>query len=464
MKQSLQLKVSQQLTLTPQLQQSIKLLQMSTLELGTEIERYLADNPLLERQDDAEPFEAPQESAAREEEGASRADEGAHAQEAAESWGSGSARGDGDEFDPLLNIAEKPSLRAHLATQLGELSLSARERALLIVLIEETDDDGYLADDNEVIAASLPAELEVDADEIGYLRRLLQQLEPAGIGCRSLEDFLQLQLSALPASAAATLALRIVDGHLALLGNRDYGKLKRLLAVDEAQIRDAQALISRLRPRPAGGFDDDDTRYVAPDVLVSKVRGRWLARLNAQVQPKLRVNSVYANLLQQQRDSVGALGGQLQEARWLVKNLQQRFDTILKVSEAIVDRQQKFFEHGEVAMRPLILRDIADELGLHESTISRVTTQKYLLCSRGLFELKYFFGSSLETGDGGECSATSIKAHMKRLIDGEDPKKPLSDSALAEALSGLGIQVARRTVAKYREAMQVAPASQRKTL
>ncbi|MCL6263877.1 RNA polymerase factor sigma-54 [Craterilacuibacter sp. RT1T] len=461
MKQTLQLKVSQQLTLTPQLQQSIKLLQMSTLEFGTELERYLQENPLLERSEDGDvaheaSSDDPHETPPRE------------GSEAYEEWGSGSKSshsGDDSEFDPILNTPEKPGMRALLMAQMGELTLSSRERALLTLLIEEIDDDGYLSTHIDEISQSLPEELEVETEELEYLRQLLRQMEPPGIGSYNLSEFLTLQLNKLPDTLPAkTLARTIIQTHLALLGNRDYGKLRKLLDASEDEIRAAQALIAQLRPRPAGGFDGEDTRYVMPDVVVRKFRGRWIATINGQAQPKLRVNSIYANLLQQQRDSSNNLSGQLQEARWLVKNIQQRFDTILKVSEAIVDRQQQFFEQGEVAMRPLILRDIADELGLHESTISRVTTQKYLLCSRGLFELKYFFGSALDTDSGVECSSTAIKAHIRRLIVDENSKKPWSDNALAEQLAKLGIQVARRTVAKYREAMQIAPASQRKAL
>jgi RNA polymerase sigma-54 factor len=462
MKQSLQLKVSQQLTLTPQLQQSIKLLQMSTLELGTELERYLQENPLLERNEGNEGSEPD----SQQEKAASEAPE-REGSEAYEEWGSIKAghSSDDSEFDPILNTPEKLGMRAQLMAQMGELILSARERALLTLLIEEIDDEGYLTTHVNEISLNLPPSLEVEPEELEYLRQLLRQMEPSGIGSYNLSEFLASQLAALPGEMPAkVLATTIIKQHLALLGNRDYAKLRKILGASEDEIRAAQSLISRLRPRPAGGFDGDDTRYLMPDVVVRKVRGQWTAQINAQAQPKLRVNSIYANLLQQQRDSSNNLSGQLQEARWLVKNIQQRFDTILKVSEAIVQRQQQFFEQGEVAMRPLILRDIADELGLHESTISRVTTQKYLLCNRGLFELKYFFGSALETDSGGECSATAIKAHMRRLIDSENTKKPLSDNVLAEQLAHLGIQVARRTVAKYREAMQIAPASLRKAL
>lgn len=474
MKQTLQLKVSQHLTLTPQLQQSIKLLQMSTQDLSTELERYLLENPLLERADgdgppEHEPLspttsEAPADNTSNEETPREREREEMDLSD----WGSGGggsgSRDDDDEFDPILNTPCRPTLREHLAAQIGERPLSRRDSALLTLLIDELDEDGYLTTPLDEFAASLPLELEVDTDELEYLRKLLLQFEPVGLGSRNLAEFLQLQLAALPAATPSReLALTLVCEHLALLGNRDYVRLKKLLAVGEAELRAAHQLIATLRPRPTSGFDQGDTHYVVPDIHVIRRNGRWIAQLNRGALPKLQVNQLYAGMLQQ-RDSSHNLGGQLQEARWLVKNIQQRFDTILKVSEAIVERQQAFFEHGEVAMRPLILRDIADELGLHESTISRVTTQKYLLCSRGLFELKYFFGNALETDSGGECSATAIKAHIRQIIDAEDSKKPLSDSAIADRLTAQGIQVARRTVAKYREAMQIPPVNLRKAL
>ncbi len=474
MKQTLQLKVSQHLTLTPQLQQSIKLLQMSTQDLSTELEHYLLENPLLERADGDGPpeheqlspttSEAPADNTSNEETPREREREEMDLSD----WGSGGggsgSRDDDDEFDPILNTPCRPTLREHLAAQIGERPLSRRDSALLTLLIDELDEDGYLTTPLDEFAASLPLELEVDTDELEYLRKLLLQFEPVGLGSRNLAEFLQLQLAALPAATPSReLALTLVCEHLALLGNRDYVRLKKLLAVGEAELRAAHQLIATLRPRPTSGFDQGDTHYVVPDIHVIRRNGRWIAQLNRGALPKLQVNQLYAGMLQQ-RDSSHNLGGQLQEARWLVKNIQQRFDTILKVSEAIVERQQAFFEHGEVAMRPLILRDIADELGLHESTISRVTTQKYLLCSRGLFELKYFFGNALETDSGGECSATAIKAHIRQIIDAEDSKKPLSDSAIADRLTAQGIQVARRTVAKYREAMQIPPVNLRKAL
>lgn len=467
MKQSLQLKVSQQLTLTPQLQQSIRLLQLSTVDLQTEVERFLQDNPLLERGDEPVADSAPAETAGGEAEPERQEPEREdNSSGELTDWGSGSRRGeDGDDYDPMANVPRPVTLREHLLAQLGEIALPERDCAIVQLLIEELDEDGYLTIDLQELAASLPLELGIEEDELAFGLKLLQQFEPQGVGARSLSESLALQLAQLPDSTPGkALAHAIVREHLTLLGNRDYTRLKRLLDVSDAELKQAQALIARLNPRPASGFGVDDTRYIIPDIAVRRVKGRWRAELNNAAVPRLRVNQMYAQMLSENRGSGGEMSSRLQEAKWLVKNIQQRFDTILKVAESIVERQQAFFEHGEVAMRPLILRDIADELELHESTVSRVTTQKYLLCPRGLFELKYFFGSALETDSGGECSATAIKAHIRQMIDAENRAKPLSDSALADELAKQGIQVARRTVAKYREAMQIPPVNLRKVL
>nr|WP_199067496.1 RNA polymerase factor sigma-54 [Chromobacterium sp. ASV5] len=469
MKQSLQLKVSQQLTLTPQLQQSIKLLQLSTLDLQAEVERFLLDNPLLERGDDERPGEdAPDAAPEAASPGESRDGDERDGPDGGEllDWGSGSRRHDGDDdFDPALNVPCPVSLREHLLSQLGEIALPARDQAVVRLLIEELDEDGYLPTGLDELASHLPLELQLDSDELAFGLRLLQQFDPPGVGARSLAESLTLQLRRLPAAEPGhALALAIAAEHLALLGSRDYTRLKRQLDCDDGELRQAQALIARLNPHPAAGFGEGEVHYIIPDISVRKRKGRWVAELNRSAMPRLRVNQLYERMLAENRGQGGEMPARLQEARWLVKNIQQRFDTILKVAESIVERQQMFFEQGEVAMRPLILRDIAEELGLHESTVSRSTSQKYLQCPRGLFELKYFFGSSLETDSGAECSATAIKARIRSLIEAENPAKPLSDSALAEALGNLGIQVARRTVAKYREAMQIPAVSLRKTL
>jgi RNA polymerase sigma-54 factor len=480
MKQALQLKVAQQLTLTPQLQQSIKLLQLSTLDLQAEVERFLLDNPLLERPDDHSgdmqtTGDSPADNAADTTQDNQTFDESSDSNEERDTlgaeltdWGGGkggSRDGDDDNPDPLFNVACPVTLRQHLLAQLGELSLPERDRAIVTLLIEELDEDGYLNVGLDELAANLPAELEVSADELAVGLALLRQFDPAGVGAGNLPESLTLQLARLdPAMPGHALAQAIVRNHMVLLGNRDFGKLKKLLATDDDTLRAAQALIGRLNPHPAAGFGEGETHYVIPDVIVRKRKGRWFAELNQHAVPRLNINPMYARTVTESRQNAGELSGRLQEAKWLIKNIQQRFDTILKVSEAIVEQQHAFFEQGEVAMRPLILRDIADQLGLHESTVSRVTTQKYLLSPRGLFELKYFFGSALDTDGGGECSATAIKARIRQMIDSEDAERPLSDSTIADQLAKLGIQVARRTVAKYREAMQIPPVNQRKKL
>jgi RNA polymerase sigma-54 factor len=279
-------------------------------------------------------------------------------------------------------------------------------------------------------------------------------------------ECLELQLKALPAGTPhRDTAITLVTRHLDVLAARDFNKLKRLLDVDEDELRDVRALILTLDPKPGRAFGAGDVRYVVPDVVVRKAAGRWTASLNRDAMPRLRINKMYADILQASRENGGKhLAGQLQEARWLIKNVQQRFDTILRVTQAIVDRQKNFFEHGEVAMRPLVLREIAEAVGLHESTISRVTTQKYMLTPRGIFELKYFFGSHVSTDTGGACSATAIRALIKQLVAAEDGRKPLSDHRISDILAQQGIQVARRTVAKYREAMHIQPANLRKSI
>ncbi|HMX23054.1 MAG TPA: RNA polymerase factor sigma-54, partial [Accumulibacter sp.] len=329
-------------------------------------------------------------------------------------------------------------------------------------LIEALDDDGYLTQSLDELIDVLPNELEIVVDELQIALRHLQHFDPTGVGARNAQECLSLQLQALPTHPTRTLALEIVRHHLDLLANRDFVKLKKLTGCDDDQLRAAQQLIRSLNPRPGAQYSATETRYVTPDVTVRKIRDVWTASINADAFPRLRVNSLYAQILGRQSGS--GLSGQLQEARWLIRNVQQRFDTILRVAQSIVDRQRQFLDHGEVAMRPLILREIADALGLHESTISRVTTQKYMATPRGIFELKYFFGSHVSTDAGGACSATAIRALIKQLISAEEPKKPLSDSQISEVLGQQGIVVARRTIAKYREALNIPPVSLRKSI
>lgn len=482
MKPSLQLKLSQHLTLTPQLQQSIKLLQLSTIELNQEIERVLLENPMLEREDGdggeyapaAPPGSAPDREAAPEPAepmGESTAHEGGEgsSEDDGIDWsnvGQGaSSRSEDDEDGDYQDIqAAGVSLREHLDQQIALSPLSDRDRALVRFLIEALDDDGYLHQPLEELLELLPQDAEVELDDLAIALRHVQSLEPAGIGARSPQECLALQLQALPECPIRPLALEIVTSHLELLAERNFARIRKLTGCDDEGLREAQALICSLDPHPGSRYSTAETRYVLPDVIVRKLRGQWSVSLNQEAMPRLRINRLYASLLQQNRAQGGGLGGQLQEARWLIKNVQQRFDTILRVSQAIVDQQRQFFDHGDVAMRPLTLREIADQLELHESTVSRVTTQKYMATPRGVFELKYFFGSHVATDTGGAASSTAIRALIRQLVDAEDSKKPLSDARIAEILGEQGIVVARRTIAKYRESLNIPPVSLRKSL
>ena len=475
MKQTLQLRLSQHLALTPQLQQSIRLLQLSTLELNQEIEQALQENPLLEREESMET--AP---------GFSSSDALSKTEPAAEQpvrdfdetgdagWGvempSGHGSRDGDDDVDAGEIqAAATGLREHLTGQLALTQLSPREKALVAFLIEALDEDGYLTQNIDELAEVLPEELGEDREEfleeLAIALRHLQNFDPPGIAARSPQECLELQLRCLPAAPTRDLAMAVVRTHLEALANRDYARIKKALSCGDEPLRDAQTLIKSLNPRPGAQFAPLDTRYIVPDVVVRKQKGLWRVSLNGEAMPRLRINRLYADILQgQRRGGAAGLASQLQEAKWLIKNVQQRFDTILRVAQAIVDRQRAFFDHGEVAMRPLTLREIADTVGLHESTISRVTTQKFLSSPRGIYELKYFFGSHVATDSGGAASSTAIRALIKQLVGAEDGHKPLSDARIAEILGEQGIVVARRTVAKYRESLNIPPVNLRKTL
>jgi RNA polymerase sigma-54 factor len=518
MKASLQVRLSQHLALTPQLQQSIRLLQLSTLELHQEIEQMMEQNPFLEPDEDSAmpeaPFEAPGAStpASAPDSAKSATDADADGRssndnvdepagvDAAEfgtterdDWENGTERddfdgirelpasggtqsGDNDDDFERQNRDAAISLEDHLRGQLSSLRLSGEDAAAVLVLIESLNEDGYLADSLEEIAERLAEALAVEGDdEREDLRarlqcglNFLQSMEPTGVGARSLGECLCLQLRQKPPprSTAVTLlaALKICTGHLALLARRDFKKIAQLIEMDEATVRAAQGLIVALEPKPGRPFARAEQQIIIPDVIVTKVARQWKAVLNPDVMPRLRVNDLYAQAVKSQRAGGSALGARLQEARWFIRNIQQRFDTILRVSQAIIERQRNFFSHGAIAMKPLVLREIADELGLHESTISRVTTAKYMATPFGTYELKYFFGSSLNTDAGGNASSTAVRALIKQLVAAESPAKPLSDSQIAELLEGQGIQVARRTVAKYREALKIAPANLRRTV
>lgn len=475
MKHSLQLRLSQHLTLTPQLQQSIRLLQLSTLELNQELERLLQENPLLERVESGrEQTPGAQESGASKDatpaeeaaDGESGADSEAPEFSAADSAPYSSARDDSDEDDFPQVAAVSATLRVHLLEQLSEKTLPDRDHELVTLLIDSLDDDGYLTQDLTELLAMLPEALAVDPMELQIALKHLQHFEPTGVGARNLSECLELQLAALPEDTPHRAdALEVVRHRLEVLASRDFSKLKKLLHCDDDCLRSVQKLITGLNPRPGSAFSMDDTRYIIPDVIVRKVKGVWVASLNPEAMPRLRINRLYADILQRSRNAGSQqLANQLQEAKWLIKNVQQRFETILRVSQAIVDRQRHFFEHGAVAMRPLVLREIAEALDLHESTVSRVTTQKFMRTSRGIFELKYFFGSHVATDTGGAASSTAIRALIKQLVSAENSRKPLSDSQISEILGQQGIVIARRTIAKYREFLQILPVSLRKTL
>jgi RNA polymerase sigma-54 factor len=537
MKQGLSLRVSQHLALTPQLQQSIRLLQLSTLELSQEVEQMLDENPFLElSQDHAEredfglaQTDAPVSEGDREfemaagpvndysvaaspaESGSDEAtplsgDEGPNwegdgttdtAHDDGE-WGvEARARtnnlGDDEDRDAADMARPQESLQAHLHRQALRLRLSAEDGAALRFLIESLNDDGYLEDLLEDLARSLNPSTEEQLDDLVHhftvALGLLHSLEPVGVGARDLGECLRLQIAALQADAAAQddvdaqevlhVAMAICRQPMEMLARRDIKRLVQMGVGSDTLVREAIALIARLEPKPGRRFVDVERNIVVPDVLVLPVTRaggqragatpQFRVMLNPEVMPRLRVHDVYANVLRNHRggkDGAGhaALQQRLQEARWFIKNIQQRFDTILRVSTAIVERQKSFFTHGELAMRPLVLREIADELGLHESTISRVTTAKYMATPFGTFELKYFFGSGLGTESGGNASSTAVRALIKQFITAENVKKPLSDNQISEMLKEQGIECARRTVAKYREGLKIAPASLRKAL
>ena len=517
MKQGLSLRVSQHLALTPQLQQSIRLLQLSTLELNQEIEQMLDENPFLEKDFEAAP---------REEFGLDRADAPARDDEVdparemaaydsvsevavdtsasevepsvegvAESWeGDGSVEfspddsewgGDAparnnnadDESTDATELARsQESLTDFLHRQALALRLDDTDRAALRFLIENLNDDGYLEDSLRDLAEGLAGD---DLEQIEELEHrftvalhLLQSLEPTGVGARHLAECLSLQLKALQpqgdaASAVRDVALRLCQQPLELLAKRDVKKLAAASGDSEALVKAAIAAIARLEPKPGRRFADVERHVVVPDVIVTRSgkSGKFRVMLNPDVMPRLRVHDIYANALRGGKgEAHQGLQQRLQEARWFIKNIQQRFETILRVSNAIAERQKNFLQHGELAMRPMVLREIAEELGLHESTISRVTTNKYMNTPFGTFELKYFFGSGLETDSGNSASSTAVRALIKQFVASEDAKKPLSDNQISEMLKEQGIECARRTVAKYREALRIAPTHLRKAL
>ena len=436
------LRLRQHLTLTPQVQQALRLLQMSALEFAQEMDQALAANPFLE--ETTEP-PAPRD-------GAAGPDELVIPQEP--SAGPAPER-EQDDWGSAADAA--PTLREHLREQLLMSQMSDRDQALAHMIIDSLDDDGYLKLAFEELAALVPPEHDVRAEDFLAPLKLVQSFDPAGIAARTLEECLELQLAALDESTPGRrCALAIVRGrHLQLLGNREWARLQHAIGCDESTLHAGRALIRTLDPKPGHRFGPPEARYVVPDVLVRKVRERWVATINPASMPRVRLNRAYADALQSRHGSNQSLSRQLQEARWLLRSIEQRFATIHRVADAIVARQRGFFEYGEVAMKPLTLKLIAGELGLHESTVCRVTNNKYMATPRGLFEFKHFFSRRLATDNGGAASATAVRAVMKELIAAEDPRAPLSDAELARLLAQQGLRVARRTITKYRALMRL---------
>ncbi len=505
MKASLQLKMGQQLTMTPQLQQAIRLLQLSTLDLQQEIQEALDSNPMLEvtEDDNSSKAEADQNSQKSEEntDNSKANEEPSNSQKEdskadqhdseIEEWSdsiptdlpvdtawddiyptAGPAGGVPDEDSPDYDSrnSSDETLADKLTWQLNLVPLSERDKYIATVIIDSINADGYLSTPLEEIYESLyNAEDEdpVELDEIEAVLKTVQHFEPVGVGARDLPECLLIQLRQLPAETPWLPQARLVISHyLNLLGNRDYAQLMRRSRLKEDELKAVLTLIQSLNPRPAEHLKVSDTEYVVPDVVVKKVNGRWRVELNPEIAPKIRVNSGYASLIKRADSSTDNtfMKDQLQEAKWFIKSLQSRNETLLKVASKIVVHQQGFLDYGDEAMKPLILHDIAQAVEMHESTISRVTTQKYMHTPRGIFELKYFFSSHVSTSSGGECSSTAIRAIIKKLVAAENAKKPLSDSKIATVLEEQGINVARRTIAKYREAMSIPPSNERKRL
>lgn len=498
MKTSLQLKMSQSLTMTPQLQQAIKLLQLSTLDLQQEIQEALDSNPMLEVSEDqpvqtAEGNDRDVHSHNSDDSvSVNNSDESTREVEVSEtipddlavdsSWDdiythtpTSHGLGNPDDDYNLENVqGTTDSLMSHLQWQLNLTPMSDKDRVIAEAILESTNDDGYLSSAIDDIFEGLVDELSEDEDpleldEVMAVLHRLQQFDPPGVCAADLADCLCIQLKQLSDDTASRdLAIQIVSKHIDLLGSRDYAGLMRKAKIKEDELRDVIVLIQTLNPKPGSIIDSGNSEYVVPDVIVSKdiKNNRWRVELNPDIAPKLRVNSSYASMVRRADNSSdnNYLKDHLAEARWFIKSLQSRNETLLKVATTIVEHQRGFFDYGEEAMKPLVLHDIAQAVDMHESTISRVTTQKYMHTPRGIFELKYFFSSHVSTDAGGECSSTAIRALIKKLVAAENTRKPLSDSKIATLLGEQGIQVARRTIAKYREALNIPPSNERKSL
>ncbi len=492
MKQAIQLRIGQHLTMTPQLQQAIRLLQLSTLELQSEIQEVLDSNLMLELAEDesanipsdrlvsAPSYDTPpagdeteQDSAPLEakilEAGEAFADsDWEETYEPFSAASSSASELEGREYEN--SSSHVATLREHLQWQLRLTSMNDSDRAIAEAIIDAVNDDGYLSESLEEIQQGLGKELpeeDVTPEAIAAVLHRVQRFDPLGVAARDLRECLLIQLQHCPDSTPyLEAARRVIGDYLPLLGSHDYAQLMRRTRLSEPELHAVEQLIRSLNPRPGERITGSQADYVIPDVYVRKQKGRWHVTLNAEATPKLRINHQYAGLIRRADNSLdnSCLKNHLQEARWFLKSLQSRNETLLRVARCIVERQRDFLEHGEEAMRPLVLHDVAETLGMHESTISRVTRQKYLHTPRGVFELKYFFSSHVSTESGGECSATAIRALIKKLVATEHTGKPLSDSKIAQLLASQGINVARRTVAKYREALAIPPSNERKRL
>ena len=463
----------QQHTVTPRLQHAVRLLQLSSLDFAQEVHDAMGRNPFLEVEDaghDEAPAAAAGDGVAVDLKTADAdgllAPVGDSPYER-DSWqqSSSSVRTQGAESDlsALDLIAADVGLRQHLHTQINVLPLDARDHALACAIVESLDDDGYLRTSLEEIAATTGMPPEVDADEMLIALKRVQSLDPCGVGARNVSECLQLQVDTIDDIGEREAARRIVTDHLDRLAQHDVNGLARLLKKTPVEIEAVCERIRHLNPRPGWSVDSSTTQYITPDVLVRKIRGRWTATLNRAIVPRVRLNQDYAALFQEHRSAKNTeLAQHLQEARWTVKNVQQRFSTILMVAEAILKRQQHFLEFGPMAMKPLGLREIANELGLHESTVSRVTNNKYMATPVGVFELKYFFSREMATASGGACSATAIRGVIKGMIESESAAAPLSDAQIARLLVRQGLRVARRTVTKYRQLLKLPSVERRR--
>jgi RNA polymerase sigma-54 factor len=460
---SLQLRAGHQLTMTPFLQRSIQLLQLGSLEFQQQVQEVLTTNPFLETVEseeagttDAEPPE-PTEAPTEEPEAIESAGLDELWSGAATDYRSG--RTGDDEWDPALMVPGTPTLREHLLQQAGCLRLSDRDAVLVQAVIEAIDGSGYLTQPLDELTTLCPLDPPADPDELRIALRHVQALAPAGVAARTVAECLKLQLLALGVGdhPARRLAIRIVDHHLELLAAHDFQRLQRELGCEECDLQSATVLLRGLTPRPGAGFGADETQFVVADVIVQQHKGKWVAAINPEVIPRIHVSRFYASILKGGREGGGSpVSQQLREARWLVRNIEQRFQTIQRVAQAIVDHQTRFFDYGAMAMKPLTLSEIADKVGLHESTVSRVTSRKYMTTPRGLLDFKHFFGSHVETAAGAPCSATAVRALITELVGAEDATRPLSDIKLTRLLEQRGIRVARRTVSKYRDSLQIA--------